>query len=97
MDIKELEEIMIEHGVVLRAIPKKVRGVYEKYHADEFPNGTIEYLEDFKREMLVVWSIPKNAGKFTFECEKHTGSTVKFRGKKFFDSIEEAVKDLIGS
>lgn len=95
MNIKELESIMIEYGVVLRAIPKTVRGVYEKYHIDKYPNGTIEYLEEYKREMLVVISVPKNAGKFVFECQKNTISGVQFQGNKYFDSIELAIADLL--
>ena len=97
MEIKELEDIMITHSVVLRAIPKKVVGVYEKQHIDSYPTGTIQYLERYKREMLVVESIPKNAGKFIFECQRNTSSSVHFSGKKFFDSIEEAVADLLES
>lgn len=95
MDIKELENIMVSHGVVLRAIPKTARSIYEKYHADKYPDGIIMYLEKYKREMLIVENIPKNAGKFIFECEKHTSSIVKFNGKKFYDSIEQAIEDLV--
>lgn len=94
MDIKELENIMVTHGVVLRAIPNKTTGIYEKRHIDQFPDGKIMYLEDFKRAMLVIEKIPKNAGKFILECEKNTLSTVKFTGRKYFDSIEEAVNSL---
>ena len=94
MDIRELEKVMISHGVVLRAIPEKVRGIYEKRHIDTYPNGVIKYLDDYKREMLVVETIPKNAGKFILECVPHTSSMVKFSGKKYFDSIEEAVEFL---
>lgn len=85
---------MISHGVVLRAIPEKIRGVYEKRHIDKYPDGVIKYLDDYKREMLVVEIIPKNAGKFIFECARNTNSMVKFMGKKYFDSIEEAVESL---
>lgn len=95
MEIKELEDIMVTHSVVLRAIPKKVVDVYEKQHIDSYPTGTIRYLERYKREMLVVESIPKNAGKFLFEQQNNTASMVQFRGKKYFDSIEEAVADLL--
>lgn len=96
MDIKELENIMISHGIVLRAIPKIERSICEKRRANEFPDGKIEYLEEYKREMLVIERIPKYAGKFIFEYKQGTASTVKFTGKKFFDSIEQAVNDLLG-
>lgn len=95
MDIKELENIMILNGVVLRALPRIMRGIYETRHIDIFPNGTIEYLEEYKREMLVVYTVPKNAGKFIFECARNTMNSVSFAGKKYYDTIEEAVNDLL--
>lgn len=90
MTLEELGSIMQEHGLVLRAIPKKVRGVYEAYHKDDYPDGQVMYLEEHGREMLVVERVPKNAGKFLIESVKNTGDTVWF-SKRFFGSIEEAV------
>lgn len=95
MDIKELEEIMVSHGVALRAIPRKVTGIYEVRHQSQFPNARVEYLEDFKREMLIDERVPKNAGRFIFEAHQGTGSLVKFYANKFYDSIEEAIADLL--
>lgn len=95
MDIKKLEEIMVTHGVVLRAIPRKITGVYEKRHREQFPNARVEYLEKFKREMLIDERVPRNAGKFVFEANKGTESTVKFHADRFYDSIEEAIGDLL--
>lgn len=95
MDIKDLEKIMVEHGVVLRAIPMKVTGIYETRHQKKFPNARVEYLEDFKREMLIDERVPINAGRFIFEANQGTGSLVKFYAKKFYDSIEEAIEDLL--
>ena len=95
MDIKELEKIMVEHGLVIRVIPQKVRSILEKQHVDKFPDGKIEYLEKYKREMLVVEETPKNAGKFVIECVKHNYADVHFAGKNFYGSIEEAVEDFL--
>lgn len=95
MGIKELEDVMVSHGVALRAIPSKVVSIYEKYHIDTHPEGVIKYHEDFKREMLFVESIPKNAGKFIFESGLGTGNIVRYSGKKYFNSIEEAVDHLL--
>lgn len=97
MDIKELEEIMVSHGVVLRAIPMKVRGIYEIRHRNQFPNARVEYLEDFKREMLIDERTPKNAGKFIFEANQGTGDMVRFHANRFYDSIEEAMEDLLNN
>ncbi len=94
MTIEELEKIMVEHGVVLRAIPKVVVGVYEKKHIERYPNAVVKYVEGFKREMLFVERVPQNAGKFIFELAK-TDSMVRFCPKEYFVSIEEAVGALL--
>lgn len=64
MDLKTLEAIMVENGLIIRAIPKKIRHAFEKEHFEDYPDGEIKYLDEFKREMLVVERTPKNAGKF---------------------------------
>lgn len=97
MDIQELEKIMVEYGVVLRPIPKIVRSVYEKKYATTTPDGVVKYMEKYKREMLVVERVPENAGKFIFECQKNTNRIVHFHGKKYFDSIEEAIQYLLSN
>ncbi len=95
MTVEELQQIMIEKGVVIRAIPMKIRGIYEKEKINKYPNGTIQYLPEFKREMLVCESVPQNAGKFIIEQNQGSLSTVKFCGKEYFDTIEDAVKSLV--
>jgi len=95
MDIKALEKIMVEHGVVLRAIPMKVTEISEVRHQKRFPNARIEYLESFQREMLIIERTPQNAGRFIFEANQRTGDFVKFYAEKFYDSIEEAIEDLL--
>ena len=97
MTVVELEKIMIEHGVTLRAIPTEVYGVYEKTHAEEFPDGQILYLDRFKQEMVIVKRIPENAGKFIFKRNCDTASAVRFEGQRYYDSIEEAIEALLQS
>lgn len=94
MNIAELEQIMVEYGVTLRAIPAEVYGIYETTHAEEYPDGQISYLEEFKREMLITKRIPKDAGKFILEYNCGTGKTVCFSRQEYYDSIEEAIKAL---
>lgn len=43
-NIKELEEIMIAQGVVLRAIPRVTTSTLETSHSKDYPNGEIKYL-----------------------------------------------------
>ena len=100
MTIKELEEFMISKGVVIRAIPKEVTEVYEAAHLDKFKNDpkyrvSVEYLKDYKREMLVVKSSPRLGGKFLVKTQKNTLSSTMFTSK-CFDSIEQAVESLGG-
>ena len=83
---------LIEYGVALRAIPAEV---YAKTHIEDFPDGQIIYLDEFKREMLVVKSIPTNAGKFVFEHNCGTGRMARFTGRQYHDSIEEAIGSLL--
>lgn len=94
-NIKELEEIMIAHGVVLRAIPCVTTSTLEMRHSKDYPNGEIKYLPAYKREMLVIKRFPENGGKFLIEANQDTASTVRFRGKRYFDSIGEAIDFIL--
>lgn len=86
---------MVEHGIALRAIPLKVRETYEISHAAQIPDGHIMYLEEFKREMLVVERVPQNAGKFAFESSCGTSATVRFQGNAYYDSIKDAMDAIL--
>lgn len=94
MDIAELEKIMQEYGVVLRAIPNKAREVYEASHQDQFPDGRLEYLENYGRMMLIREYAPQHAGQILIESVKSTSATVWFQ-PRFYPHIEDAVKDLV--
>lgn len=92
--IAELEAVMVEYGVVMRAIPKVVKAVYGTAHIGRFPTGRVQYLPEFKREMLIVERTPRNAGKFIFEYAQNTDTTVRFRGATYYDTIGQAVDAL---
>ena len=94
MTLQELEQVMIEYGIAIKAIPNKMKSVYEKSHINEYPNGYIKYLEEYKREMLIVEYEPKNAGKFVIVDNTGTSSSVWFVND-FYDSIEDAVESLL--
>jgi hypothetical protein len=96
MDIKALEQLMITHSFVIRAIPVKIIETYEAYHIKKYPEGVIYYDERFKRDMLRLEKIPKNAGKFIIERVAKTNSLIRFTPKdKYYNSIEEAINDLL--
>lgn len=99
MNIKELEELMISKGVVIRAIPRQSIEIYEKFHIDSLKNQgvkvEVKYLEKYKREMAVVERVPENSGKFVIEINQGASSIVKFKDKVFYDSIEEAIESIM--
>jgi hypothetical protein len=97
MDTQALERIMIQRGLVIRAIPSKVTSVCEARHIDSFPQGTIRYMEQFKRDMLIVERVPRHAGKFIIECDQGTGALVRFSGKQYYDTIEDALDAVCGT
>lgn len=86
---------MVTHGIIIRAIPQKVRSVYETSHAARYPQGQIQYLEGFHREMLVVERTPDHAGKFIAVKQANTQAGVRFSGCAYFDSIQQAVEALL--
>ena len=95
MTIKELEDVMAKYGLVIRAIPEKEYSVFEPQHIDKYPNGKIE--SRFGRKMLVVEETPLHAGKFIIEIQRNSLTAVWFKKEKFYDSIEEAVADILTS
>lgn len=96
MTIQELEKIMQEHGLVIRALPKKKRQVLEAGYKADYPDGTVTYMEEYKREMLVREQdlAPHLAGKFLIQSVKGTSADVHFE-HELFDSIEDAVASVL--
>lgn len=91
MTVNELETTMRKHSLVIRVIPEKVVSVYETTHKDEYPNGRIEYISKYKREMLVVECVPVAAGKFVVTKQSDTSGKVNFTDMTAYDTIEEAL------
>lgn len=96
--LNTLERLMVEHGACIRAIPEKKREIYEAYHVNDpkfskpdYIRKEVVYLEEFKREMLVVERIPENAGMFLVETHLGTSAEVRFSGKKYYKTLEEAI------
>lgn len=91
--LETLGKLMVEHNLAIRAVPLVVRGIFDVRHKDKYPDGVIQYLPDFKREMLVTERTPKHAGMFVVEKARGTASAVHFGGKKFYQSLEDIVKE----
>jgi len=87
---------MVEHGVCIRAVPNRWNKILEAQHINEYPDGKIVFLPEYKREMLVVDTVPKCAGKFLVKTGLGTGAGVNFTGGEFYDSLEEVVDAIMG-
>ncbi len=101
IDLKELEELLVEHGACIRAIPKTVISVVEvrhvndpEYERPEFIRKEVVYVERFKREMLVTERVPHHAGMFLVKTGEDTSSMVRFSGKKYYKTLKEAIEAI---
>lgn len=99
--VDALGRLMVRHGACIRAVPETVRGIFEKYHADDPKmNGPdvvrkkIAYLDEYKREMLVTESVPHHAGMFLVETGLGTSAQVRFSGRNWYPTLRDAVRAL---
>lgn len=93
--INELEELMIKHGLIIRAIKPYHIEIFEVRHKDKYPDSEEYYDEQLKRNMLRrKVDHGKNANKFIIQKEETKCAMVRFDKPTFFDSIEEAVNSL---
>lgn len=93
IDLNTLQKIMIDNGLAIRAIPIMRRIVVDIRHKNDFPDGHIEYLDEYKREMWVENRKNIHGGQFVVESNCGTQSSISFSGEKFYDSIEELVAE----
>ena len=95
MDFKVLERLMIKYGTVIRAVPEKISFTVEKRHINEYPEGKIEFLPEYGREMLVGYKNHKYGGKLALGFAKHTANDLPFMKWQFFDSLEDIINYLV--
>lgn len=93
LNLETLGKLMIEHGLVIRAIPLETVSTYEAYHKDKIPGGVVRYMEEYKREMLQVTKKNSQGGKFVITRMADQGTILNNWGKPvvFYDTIEQAV------
>ena len=101
MGLECLENLMVKHGIVIRAIPFEHQFSVETSHKNVYPDGIEYYDESCKRNMLRVTEKNNQGGKFIITVEPTQGSTISYWGKPnrkykkepivFYDSIEQAV------
>lgn len=95
MNMQELERVMVEYGIVIRAIPHYDTSTIEVQHKEQYPEA-VEYFDPrFNRNMLRVKKANHHGGKFIITKMTFTGGMVSFYDPKYYDSIEEAVKTLL--
>lgn len=94
LGLKNLAQLMVKHGAVIRAIPESIRNVVEKRHAAQHPNAEVKFLPEYKREMLVWYERPAHAGQFALTFAKHTGNDLVFLKWRFFNSLEDVAEYL---
>lgn len=105
VDIEELGRLMIEHGLVIRAIPYETTSVYEIRHKDKYPDAVVFYSEARKCDMIRVTKKLSQGGKFIITQVLDQGTIINYWGKPgnwgkkvpvvFYDTIEQAVNSMI--
>lgn len=105
LTIEKLEKLMVEHGIVIRAIPYEHVDVLEISHKDKHPGCEVYFDEICNREMIKVTKKNSKGGKFIVTTEATQGTKILGWGKKsrewgkknpvgFYDTIEEAIASL---
>lgn len=95
--LEDLAKLMIEYGLVIRAIPYEKTSIFEVQHQDDYPSSTVYYDDNYKREMIRVTEKNPKGGKFIITKTSGQGTMVNFWGKPviFYDTIEEAVQSFL--
>lgn len=95
MSVIELSQLMLEHGLVIRAIPYEKISICALRHKDRYPDAIVFYDDIRKCEMIKVIEKNANGGKFVITKEGGQSSTIVWRKPVvFYDTIEEALKSL---
>ena len=94
MIIELLDKFIKEKGLAIRYIPEKIRSAYDvnDHTLKSIPNGEVQYLPEYKREMLVVYTVPKHAGELLVTQCKHTMKNVDFSQGMYFKDLGEMYK-----
>lgn len=90
MIVELLDKFIKEKGLIIRPIPEKVRSVYEASESNiNKYNGEIKYLDKYKRNMLVVYEVPKHAGELLVVQCNHTNKEINYSGGMYFKDLGE--------
>lgn len=91
--LEELNALMLEKGVIIRAIPNCSISVYEPSHFREYPDGRIQYCDTTNRGMLYVErSNGILANKFLVAQSSGKGNLIRFNTDNVFDSLQDVLK-----
>lgn len=101
----DLRETMLQNDLCIRPVPGTCRHIFEVNNTPDAPlPGQLRgqtvisrqgmYLDEYKRDMLIVKTIPPHAGQFIATSCRDTGQTVKFSGPlKYYGTLEEIIQD----
>lgn len=95
MTMQELEKVMVEYGIVIRAIPYYHTSTFEVRHKEKYPDA-VEYFDPrFNRNMLNLKEANHHGGKFIITKQPDTVQKVSFYKPRYFDSVEDAVNAFL--
>ena len=91
MTIEMFEKFVRENNLVIRAIPEMVRGAYDvnDNNLKKYSHGEVKYLPEYKREMIVVYTVPAHAGEFLVTRCTNAMCNADFSGGVYFKSFDE--------
>ena len=93
-------EIIKEHGLLIRQIPKSVTGCIELRHYEENnPNHEIIRPEGFNRDMVKTTKYPEKGGYWMCKEFRSTSSRVEWSYKKDFlaPTLEKSIQLYLDS
>lgn len=93
----QIKSIIDSGNYALRRIPEFEKIIVEKRHIDQYPDGKIIYLEEYKREMCVYLRKLKYGGQWLILSKTGSGRSINLFSesylvkdiKKVFDYINE--------
>ncbi|MNE71198.1 hypothetical protein D3C76_1154830 [compost metagenome] len=110
MTLEELSELMVKHGLVIRAIPNEKTYGVPIHHKDRYSDeakytiGEVYKPDNLDKELITITERFSKGGKFIIAKKANQDSTVQgwewnhITRKKvaFYDTIEQAIESLLG-
>lgn len=94
MIVKLVDKFIKEKGLIIRPIPEKVRSAYDvnEHNIKKFPQAERQFLPEYKREMLVFYTVPEHAGELLVVQCNNTMNNVSFNNGMYFKDLGEVYR-----